>query len=125
MLVNLYGNHEYDTSKFIKNQTVEFLYALDVNEDHSTEVYILDGIVSVVETPHYTSIKFTSLDGKTQLTLYSSSANQYEFLKPFNGQVVTVEIAPCNWNSKTYYAACVLAVYVPDGKIINSLNFAD
>ena len=125
VLVNLYGDHEYDTSKFIKNQTVEFLYELDVNEDHSTEVYILEGIVAVVETPHYTSIKFTSLDGKTQLTLYSSSANQYEFLKPFNGQVVTVEIAPCNWNSKTYYAACVLAVYVPDGKIINSLNFAD
>ena len=123
ILVNYYGDNEYSTDKFITGETVEYLYGLDVNEDHSTEVYILEGIIEVVIDGYFTSIKLTSLDGKTKLSLYSSSANQYSFLKPFDGQTVTVEIAPCNWNSKTYYAACVLAVYSGETKVINTLNF--
>ena len=49
----------------------------------------------------------------------------HSWLKVFAGQEVTVEIAPCNWNSKTdNYAGCVLAVRNADGsKTLNELNF--
>ena len=60
----------------------------------------------------------------TQISLYCSSANQYNWLKAYAGQEVIVEIAPCNWNAKNYYAGCVLAVRNADGsKICNELNF--
>jgi len=45
-------------------------------------------------------------------------------LSPWAGQEVTLEIAPCNWNSKKTYAGCVLAVRNTDGtKTLNTLNF--
>ena len=75
----------------------------------------------MVETAYYTNIKIKS--GDVSVTLYSSSAKQYDFLKQFAGQEVTLELAPCNWNNKTYYAGCVLAVRTDSGKIINTLNF--
>ena len=56
--------------------------------------------------------------------LYSSSSSQYNWLKAYAGQTITVEVAPCNWNEKTSYRGCVLAVVNEDGsKIYNTLNF--
>ena len=47
-----------------------------------------------------------------------------EVKKPYNGQEITVEVAPCNWNAKCY-RGCVLAVRLADGsKICNELNFS-
>ena len=63
--------------------------------------------------------------GSTQVRLYCSSASQYNWLKAYDGQEVTVEIAACNWNSKNYYVGCVLAVVHADGtKTLNTLNFS-
>ena len=118
---NYYGNQAYDTSTFITGKTLADFYALDVKEDHSTEVYVLKATISVNETAYYTNIKITS--GATSITLYSSSASQYNFLKAFANQEVTMELAPCNWNNKTYYAGCVLAVYTDGGKVMNTHNF--
>ena len=60
------------------------------------------------------------------MNLYCSSASQYNFLKPYAGQEVTLELALCNWNGKNFYAGCVIAVRNSDGsKIINTLNFAE
>ena len=42
-----------------------------------------------------------------------------------DGQEITIELALCNWNSKTYYAGCVISVITEDGKIINTLNFEE
>ncbi len=122
VLANYYGNHNYPTDGFITDKDLAFIRNLDNNEDHSTEVYVVKATVSVVETPFYTSIKLTH--NGTDLSLYCSGANQYSFLKQFAGQEVTLEIAPCNWNNKTYYAGCVLAVRLADGsKVLNTLNF--
>ena len=121
ILANYYGNHDYSTDLFITDKTLADVYNLNVNEDHSTEVYVVKATVTVSETAYYSNIKLT--DGNISLTLYCSSANQYSFLKQFNGQEVTLEIAPCNWNNKTFYAGCVLAVRTSDGKIVNQLNF--
>ncbi len=122
LLANNYGEHKYPETGFITDKTLADIYGLNVNEYHSTEVYVVKATVNLVETNYYTSINLTS--GTTKLTLYCASASQYNFLKAFAGQEVTVEIAPCNWNDKNYYAGCVLAVRTADGKILNELNFA-
>ncbi len=77
--------------------------------------------VNLVETTYYSTISLT--DGDTKLSLYCSGADQYSFLKAFAGEEVTLEIAPCNWNNKSYYVGCVLAVRTADGKVLNELNF--
>ena len=119
---NYYGKHEYNTDFFITDKTLADFYALDKNEDHSTEVYVLKATVELVETAFYTNIKLTS--GSTAVTLYCSSANQYNWLKAYAGQEVTLELAPCNWNNKNFYVGCVLAVVHEDGtKTCNTLNF--
>ena len=121
--VNLYGNNDYCTDNFITDKTLTDVYNLDVTEDHSTEVYVVTGTVVLEGSAYYTNVKLS--DGTNRLTLYSSNgATQYAFLLPFEGQTVTVEIAPCNWNNKSYYAGCVLAVYDADGnKILNEYCF--
>ena len=122
VLANYYGEHDYPTDKFITGKTLLDLYNLDVNEDHSTEVYIVTATIVFNETTYYTNLQLTA-DGVSKYTLYCSGAGQYSFLKEYAGQEVTLEIAPCNWNNKTYYAGCVLAVYTADGKVLNELNF--
>ena len=122
IIANYYGNHEYSTAKFITDKTLADIKALDVTESHSTEVYVVKATVEVVETPYYTNLKITH--NGVELNLYCSGAAQYNWLKQFAGQEITVEIAPCNWNDKTFYAGCVLSVILEDGsKIYNELNF--
>ncbi len=121
VLSNYYGKHEYPTSGFITDKDLKYIYDLNNNEDHTTEVYVVKATVNVVEAAYFTTINLT--DGDTKLSLYCSSAGQYSFLKAFAGQEVTLEVAPCNWNNKKYYVGCVLAVYTEDGKVLNELNF--
>ena len=121
---NYYGYQEYNTDFFITDKTLADFYALDELVDSTTDVYVLKATVEVVESAYYTNIKLTS--GSVSVNLYCSSANQYNWLKAYAGQEVTVELAPCNWNSKSYYAGCVLAVILEDGtKVCNNLNFED
>ncbi len=120
--VNYYGQHDYSTESFITDKTLDDFYALDANEDHSTEVYVATGTIVIEESAYYSNIKLQTPNG-SKITLYSSSSNQYNWLKAFAGEEITVEIVPCNWNGKSYYAGCVLAVRTADGKICNELNF--
>ncbi len=122
VLVNNYGNHDYSTAGFKGNISVADFYNLDVGTDYTTSVFTMTATVVVEETAYYTNILLS--DGSTQVRLYCSSANQYNWLKAFAGQEVTVEIAACNWNSKSYYTGCVLSVLNTDGtKTLNTLNF--
>ncbi len=121
VLANYYGEHDYPTDDFITDKTLADIYALNNNEDHTTEVYVVKATVNFNETAYYTNVNLS--DGSTKLNLYCSSGSQYGFLKAFAGQEVTLEIAPCNWNNKSFYVGCVLAVYTEDGKVLNELNF--
>ncbi len=123
IIANYYGNHEYSTAKFITDKTLADIKALAVTESHSTEVYVVKAVVEVIEEAYFTSIKITY--NGAELPLYCSSASQYNWLKQFAGQEITIEIAPCNWNDKKdNYRGCVLAVVLEDGsKIYNTLNF--
>ncbi|MBR3778401.1 MAG: hypothetical protein IKL13_01585 [Clostridia bacterium] len=120
--VNNYGSHAYPTDAFKGDITVKDFYALSINTDYTTHVYTMKATVKLEETAYYTNIMLT--DGSTDVRLYCSSASQYNWLKAFAGKEVTVEIAPCNWNSKNYYTGCVLSVINEDGsKTYNQLNF--
>ena len=125
VLVNLYGNHEYSRQAFAGSLTAEEFRNLDVAKDYSTSVFTMEVKIVVEETSFYTRISVTDANGQNSITLYSSSANQYSFLKQYNGQVVTVEIAACNWNDKSYYTGCVLSVTDSEGNTTyNELNFS-
>ncbi len=121
ILLNNKGNHEYSDAKFVTGKTVEEFYKLDATVDYSTTVFVLTG-----------TIKFPSGNGQVSINdangnsvgFYASGSNQYSFLKQFEGQEITIEVAACNWNNKTYWRGCVLAVRLADGtKIVNQLNF--
>ena len=121
ILVNYYGSHEYSTAKFVTNKTLADFYALNANVDYSTTVFVLKAKVNYVKTNFYTSLNLTS--GNTTVSLYCSGAGQYSWLQAFAGQEVTIEITACNWNNKTFWVGCVLAVRTADGKVLNTLNF--
>lgn len=122
VVVNNYGSHTYSDKTFVTGKTLADFYGLDVSVDYSTTVFVVKAEVMVQETAYYTNIKLKS--GDTVVTLYCSSANQYNWLKAFSGEEITVELAACNWNDKSFYAGCVLAVVHADGsKTINELNF--
>ena len=122
LITNLYGSHEYADDFFVTGKTVEDFRNLDVAVDYSTTVFVLKATVEVEESKYYSKIALT--DGSNKITLYCSSANQYNWLKAYAGQEVTLELAACNWNDKSFYAGCVLAVVHEDGsKEVNQLNF--
>ncbi|MCH5151746.1 MAG: InlB B-repeat-containing protein [Clostridiales bacterium] len=125
VLINRYGHHEYSKAAFAGNLTVEEFLNLNVAEDYSTSVYTMEVKISVVESTYYANIYVTNASGEKKITLYCSSANQYSFLKKYDGQTVTVEIAACNWNDKNYYTGCVLSVTDSEGTTTyNELNFS-
>ncbi len=124
VLLNLYGSHDYSTATFDDSITLADFYALDPKVDYSTKVYVLKATINFAGSAYSSNYELTDANG-TKVTLYCSSAKQYAFLEQFKGQEVTLEIAPCNWNDKTYYRGCILAVRTEDGKVINTLNFAE
>ena len=119
---NAYGKNDYSTATFVTDKTLKEVYDLDPLTDYTTTVFVVKATVTVEEAQYYTNIYLSDGAG-TQLRLYCSSANQYNWLKAFAGQEVTVEVAACNWNDKNYYTGCVLAVETQDGKVLNELNF--
>ncbi len=121
VLVNNYGKHEYSTKNFITGKTLADFAALDVNEDHTTEVYVVKAKVNYVETNFYTL--YTLISGDVSVNLYCANGKQYSFLKPYVDQEITLELVPCNWSSKSSYPGCVLSVITDSGKIYNTLNF--
>ena len=123
VVVNYYGSHEYSKASFITDKDLKYVYDLDNTQDHSTEVYVVTGVVEIVEQAYYSNINIKSEDGKTTFGLYCSSAKQYNWLKEFNGKTVTVEIAPVNWNGKNYYRGCVIAATDGVKTLINDCNF--
>ena len=122
IVVNNYGSHEYSTASFGGTLTLAEWVALSTDVDYTTTVFTVTATVVVVETAFYTNIKL--VDGDTEINLYCSSAAQYKWLQKYAGQTITMEIAPCNWSSKSVYPGCVLSVILEDGtKEYNTLNF--
>lgn len=121
--MNFYGEHAYSKATFDSTKTIEEIYALEVSKDYSTQVYVLDAKIKVESTGYSSNIYLTNEDGTVKLSLYCSSAKQYSFLEPYDGQTITLEIAPCNWNKKNFYKYCVLSYTVDNVTYLNDLNF--
>ena len=119
---NNYGNHAYSTAKFVEGKTTDDLYGLDCKIDFSTTVFVVTGTLTVPSGNSQPSI--ISKGATNAFSFYCSGASQYAFLAAYNGQEVTLEIAACNWNNKTYWRGCAIAIRLADGtKILNTLNF--
>ena len=117
VLQNNYGSHAYSTAKFTE-ATIDALAGVDVTADYTTNGYIVSCKVSVGSNA-------VILQGdKESITLYASGVAAYSWVSSYaKDQVVTLEIALCNWNAKGY-KACVLAICLEDGtKILNTTNF--
>ena len=123
VLVNLYGQHEYSTEKFDSSKSFADLSTLEKNVDYSTTPFIVKGKLEFVETAYYTKLNFVSEDGSTKLTLYMSGAGQYSCFKDYYNKVLTFEVIPTNWNDKSFWAFCIIAIVTEDGKVMNSSNW--
>ncbi len=124
LLANYYGDKDYATSYFQTDKTIDELCSLNVASDYTTNVYKLSAKVIVEKSNYYSNIYLQDENGSKKLRLYCSSANQYSWLQAYEGQVVEVELALCNWNDKKDYTGCVISVTVNGEKILNTLNFA-
>lgn len=121
VLLNEYGEHEYSTATFIEGKTLAEVVALGQTVDCTTKVYVVEVEIKLVESKYYANIYVT--DGDTELRLYCSGVGQYGFLKPYDGQRVTVELVMCNWNGKNYVGAVLSVTDSDEQKTVNQLNF--
>ena len=116
---NYYGEHEYSTASF-KESTLAAISQYPATVDWTTQVFIVEA--SVYSSGYTNYIE----NGQDSIGIYCSGAGQNAWLvAAANGEVVKMEVALCNWNEKSTYKLCVLAVYKADGtKVINNVNFA-
>ena len=119
--VNNKGNHAYSTEKFITDKTIEEIVNYPITDDHTTEIYVLTGKLTFPSGYGQPAIND---DKGNKIGFYCSGVNQYSFLQEYANQEVTLEIAICNWNGKTYWTGCAIAIRLADGTVIhNTLNF--
>lgn len=130
ILKNEYGNHSYSTATF-QDSTIAELYSADAtNTTLTAGVYKVTGGIKKVSTAYYTN--YSIINGSDSVTLYSSSGNQYAWLDQFlndgqdtSDEDLTIEVALCNWNSKSYFRGCVLSVTDKDGnQVFNTYNYS-
>ena len=122
LIGNFYGNHEYSKASFDTSKALKDLCNLDILVDYTTQVYVVKALVIVEESAFYTRIVIKSPDSEDSILLYSASANQYSWLKQYNGKEVEMELAICDWNSKGY-KGCVVAATYEGVTTVNNLNF--
>lgn len=124
IVANYYGKHEYPTTSFVTGKTLKEVYdiAQEVTVDHSANVYKIENVqLSVKKSSFSTNASVTA--GDVTISLYSGGS-EYAWLAEYDGQTVTVELALCNWNLKTFYKGCVLSVTDANGeKTLNNYNF--
>lgn len=116
ILSNLYGDNEIPSSFYIQGQNLAYINSLSVSENHTNEVYIIEAKFIWEDHGRYTTCHLEDESGEGQL--YTSSANQYSWLQDYNEQTLTYAVAPCNWNTKSFYKLCVIYVQLADGTII-------
>lgn len=126
LILNTYGNHPYSKASFDTTTTIEQLAELSVNDmQHTAMVHSLKAKISKTESKYATNYFIKSLTSDKDIMLYSSNKSQYAWLDEFvTLDSVTVEFTLCNWNSKTAYKGCVVAVTTDTKTVVNNYNFA-
>ena len=121
LVSNLYGKHDYSTASFDGSKTLADLAKIKATENATAQVYVFEGTFEKVVQPKYSNMYVKN--GDTKIRLYCSNAAQYGWLDEFENQTVTIEMALCNWNGKTYYTGCVLSVTANGVKTMNTLVY--
>lgn len=125
VLVNYYGKQDYSTASFITDKALAELPIGENNKANpkATEnIYTLSGKL-LFEGDGFSSKLYVVVDD-TKLLMYTSSANQYNWLKEYENQTVKMDLALCNWNGQGVKGS-ILAIYdsQTNTRIVNSLNF--
>ena len=112
---NLNGKSDYSRNSFIKDKTLADLDALsqDSTKDLSSQGYTVSATFKKVESTDNRSTWHIQMDD-ADLELYTSDVSHYDWLTPYVGKTVSVDMALCNWNKKSFYKAAILSV--TDGK---------
>ena len=125
LVVNLYGNHEFNMENVISDKTIDDIFTLSrTNDDITGNYYEVSVYIKKVATNYYTNYYLTNeVNGSTTLLLYAASGGQYSWLDDYVDQEITVIMSFTDWNTKSEFRGCVLAVVNGDNLIINDLNF--
>lgn len=122
VLQNNYGSYEYSTASFIETTFMDVFNKIEVaTVDYTTQVFVIDAYIK--QNQYNYSIN-ASVDSAEYITLYASGNSQYAFLQPYANQTVKMEVALCNWNTKSVYKACVLSIITEDGKVLNTAHIS-
>ena len=81
-------------------------------------MYHVTGKFTVVKEKNKSKVgvTFTYKDGTEKtLNAYCSSAGQYSCYDDLKDQELEMDIILCDWNGKTYYSCCIMAIYKTDG----------
>ncbi len=126
VVANYYGSNDYSSETFITGKTITEIYSVADSAEATTKVYVTTAKIYVNETQYSVTIQVQDPNAtSTFVLLYSGGKDQYNWLKTYNGTVITIELALCDWNAKGL-KGCVLAVVNEDGsKIYNELNFGN
>lgn len=125
ILVNYYGKQAYSTASFITDKS---LAELPLGEENKANAKATENIYTLSGTLSFEGDGFSSklyvVVGETKLLMYTSSANQYNWLRDYADQTVTMDLALCNWNGQGVKGS-ILAIYdaTTNEKITNNLNF--
>ena len=68
VVANYYGNHEYSKDTFDSSYTIDELYGFSIDTDYTTQVYVVKGIIEVVDYGYYKNVLISDVDGKNQLS---------------------------------------------------------
>lgn len=129
IVTNLLGSVSYSTNSFVTDKTFADIYnKYDANtDDPTTTVFVIKGIITAgVGYGAYTISDGVTLDGDSKLATiqtYQSSNSQYSWItSDYLGKEVTITLALCNWNSKSVFKCCVLAVSDGTNTIYNNYS---
>jgi uncharacterized protein YdeI (BOF family) len=127
LIVNLMGNHEYSKAPFITDKTFDEILGYSNDQgtiDRSTNVFVAECTLTKVSTNFYTNYYLSNSDNTSKYLLYASNGKtQYGAFDGFVNKTITVTFLLCDWNSKNYYAACLVSATDGETTILNDYNF--
>ena len=127
LIANLMGNHDYDKSIFITDQTFEEIFAyksLYATTDMTTTVFVAKCRLRKNASAYSTNYYLNNGDTSKEYYLYAGSGSQYADFDAFSdGRELTVEFMLCDWNTKNEYRACIISATDGTTSVLNTLNF--
>lgn len=121
---NLYGKTNYSKASFIKDKTLADLDTLsqDSTKDLSSQAYTVSATFKKVEGTNNRGTWHIQMNG-ADLELYASNVSQYDWLTPYVGKTVSVDLALCNWNKKSFYKAAIFSVTDGNETVYNTYSY--